>query len=113
MSNKIIDINERTLQTFIKKNRPPVEIRDKLDLGYKYDDGVIELFERRPIWDNPTEYENSSFAKIKFIKSVKIWKLYWMRASGKWQSYKPFPESSYLNELLTIIEEDSYGCFYG
>lgn len=109
----IININERRIQVYIEKSRPPLEIRDKLDLGYSYNKEVIELFEIRPKWNNPSVFQNSSFAKIKYVKTQKNWKLYWMRASGKWQSYEPFPESSNLEELLSIISEDSYGCFKG
>ena len=36
-----------------------------------------------------------------------------MRGSGKWELYKPFPESTSLDKLLTTIDEDSFGCFYG
>ena len=113
MSKIIIDINERTVQTYIKNNRPPVEIRDKVDIGYSYDKGIIELFDIRPDWINPNEITQSSFAKIKYIKTQKKWKLYWMRASGKWQSYEPSPESSNLEELLSVVDEDVYGCFKG
>ena len=113
MNKNIINLNERKVQVFIEKNRPPIEIRDKVDLGYNYNKDVIELFEIRPIWSKPNEFQKLSYAKIKHVKTQKIWKLYWMRASGKWQSYEPFPESSNLEELLSIIDEDSYGCFKG
>ena len=113
MTDRILNINERRIQTFVKKNRPPIEFRDKLDLGYSFKNNVIELFEIRPIWTKTNELQNLSFAKIKYIKSQKIWKLYWMRASGKWQSYEPFPEANNLEKLLSIIDEDSYGCFKG
>ncbi len=113
MSENIVDINERIIQNFIKRNRPPVEIRDKLDLGYTYDKSTIELFEVRPAWSNPNEFMNMAYAKIKYVKTQKIWKLYWMRASGKWQLYEPFAESSNLAELLSVIDEDSHGCFKG
>ncbi len=113
MTERIININERTIQTFVEKNRPPIEIRDKLDLGYCYESNVIELFETRSIWNKIDEFQNLSFAKMKYIKSQKIWKLYWMRASGEWQSYEPFSESNNLEKLFLIINEDVYGCFKG
>ena len=113
MSKDIIDINENTVKEYVKRNRPPVEIRDQLDLGYTYDKGTIELSEIRPLWDNPNEYENLEFARIKYVKSKKIWKLYWMRASGKWESYNPCSESSNLEKLLDCIDDDSFGCFRG
>lgn len=113
LSKTIVNLNERTVQEYINKIRPPVEIRDKLDIGYRYDKGVIEIFEIRPLWTNPNKTTESSVAKIKYVKTQKKWKLYWMKASGKWQSYEPFPESSNLMKLLSIVDKDIYGCFYG
>lgn len=113
MDQKLININERLVAEYVKMNRPPIEIRDKLDLGYSYIDGVVELFEIRPDFMNQKVYFNSSFAKIKHIKSKNIWKLYWMRASGKWEAYPPLPEANSIRELLDCIKDDNLGCFRG
>lgn len=113
MSERIMNINERTIQAFVNENRPPIEIRDQLDLGYSFKNNVIELYEIRPSWNKPDELQKLSFAKIKYVKSQAVWKLYWMRATGKWNSYQPFPESTNLEKILSIIDDDSYGCFRG
>jgi len=113
MKENIFNINEFKIQSFIKRNRPPIEIRDKLDLGYSYHKNVIEIFEIRPEWNDPAKSQNLPYAKIRYVKTQKIWKLYWMRASGKWQSYDPFPESTNLDDIIEIIDSDSYGCFKG
>ena len=47
------------------------------------------------------------------LKTQKIRKFYWMRAGLKWHSYKPFPASKSLEEILEVIEQDSHGCFWG
>jgi len=54
-----------------------------------------------------------AFAKIRYVKSHGVWRLYWHRASGKWEAYSPFRESSDLEALLACIDEDSFGCFKG
>jgi len=113
LDNNVIDINERKVRAYVSKNRPAEEMRDKIDLGYKYEKGIIEIFFKRPVWSKPNTYQDLSFAKIKYIKTQKSWKLFWMRASGKWQAYEPFHESSNLEELLNIIDEDAHGCFKG
>jgi len=53
------------------------------------------------------------FAKISYYKSREEWNLYWMRASGKWEIYKPFSKSSNLQKMLDVIEEDKNCCFFG
>lgn len=106
-------ITEATIQNHIRKNRPPEHIRDKLDIGYSYDGKSIILFEIRPQWNKPTVTLELPYAKIRYIASKKIFKLYWMRASGKWESYEPFPESTHLQKLLDCIDEDAFYCFKG
>lgn len=114
MKNTTIDINELTIKQFIESLRPEnEEIRKKLDFGYSYDGKVVKLYEIRPIWNNPKEIQHLEYAKIRFYKSRHKWNLYWMRASGKWELYDPFPESTHLKSILKIIKEDKHHCFYG
>ena len=114
MTKTVIDINESTIKKYVESIRPDSsEIRTQLDFGYSYDKMVTELYEIRPSWNNPEEINNFPFAKIRFYKSRQLWKLYWMRASGKWNLYKPYPESTHLDKIIKVIKEDKHGCFYG
>lgn len=114
MSKKTIDINEAIVKNFIESLRPEdPEIREKIDLDYSYDGKTFLLFEIRPVWNNPQEKDQIEFAKIRYYKTREEWTLYWMRASGKWELYEPFPTSPYLDKIIEIIEEDSYACFFG
>ncbi|WP_419153403.1 DUF3024 domain-containing protein, partial [Vibrio chagasii] len=38
------------------------------------------------------------------------WRLYWMRASGKWEKYDAF---YHLEQALEAVRKDQYGCFWG
>ena len=114
MTNKAIDINEATIKNYIasiRSDKP--EIRAKIDFGYSYDGKIIILYEIRPVWNNPEEIQHTEFAKIRYYKSRQEWNLYWMRASGKWERYEPFPKATHLDEIIKVIEEDAYACFYG
>ena len=93
--------------------RPPEKIRPKLDIGYSFEKQDLILFEIRPKWNNPSEKMSSPFAKAKFIKSKDCWNLFWMRASFKWERYKPCPAVKTVKEFIRIVEEDKYYCFYG
>ncbi len=109
-----MNINEATIKNFVNSLRPKeLEIRNQLDYGYSYDGKVAILFEIRPVWNNPDKIQHLEFAKLRFIKTRNVWELYWMRGSGKWQRYAPFPKSALLDELISAIKEDSYGCFFG
>ncbi len=108
-----VDLTEIQIKKYIEQRRPPVEIRNKLDIGYSYKNNTLEIFEIRPRFDNEKIYENIPIAKAKFVKSQNCWKIYWMRASGKWDVYKPISNISSISDVLQEIEDDGYGCFWG
>ncbi|WP_194768332.1 DUF3024 domain-containing protein [Tamlana sp. I1] len=109
-----IDINEFLIKKYIESIRPENEaLRKQIDYGYSYDGKIVILYEIRPAWDNPNELEHFEFAKIRFYKSRGEWNLYWMRASGKWALYDPFPISTNLDEMIETIKNDKFGCFFG
>ncbi|MEC3881020.1 DUF3024 domain-containing protein [Parapedobacter sp. 10938] len=114
MQKPPISMIEVQLRSFIESLRPTdEEIRKQLDFGYSWDGQSALLFEIRHQWDDPTNILELPFAKLRFVKSSKIWKLYWMRGSGKWEAYEPQPESIDLYKLLTEIKNDAYSCFFG
>lgn len=114
MKKTTIDIKEVTIKNFVESIRPKdEEMRKKIDMGYSYDGSVILLFEIRPDFMNPAETMQSEIAKIRFYKSRQEYNLYWIRASGKWELYEPFPESPYLDKIIEVIRKDEHGCFFG
>ena len=114
MTNSTIDINESTIKNYVEWLRPEnLEIRKQVDIGYSYDGKTIILFEIRPDWQDQKKKQKFEFAKARYYKSRKEWNLYWMRASGKWEIYEPFPESSHLDKIIEIIKEDKHSCFFG
>ena len=112
-NGKLIDIREGEIRSFMERRRPPEEIRDKLDLGYDFENNVLEIYAIRPLWDGTGRKIKSPIAKTKYVKSRGIWKIYWKRASGKWELYKPREEVKGLSEFLRIVDEDESACFWG
>jgi hypothetical protein len=109
---KTVDIIE-IMENYLEKVRPPEKIRKQLDLSYKIEDQSVILTESSPIWHNPIESAEYSYAKATFIKSKNVWKIFWLRANLKWYSYEPVPEVSTLKEFLKIVDEDEHHCFKG
>ncbi len=103
---------EQTVGVFCGK-RSPVHLKDKLRLTYAVKGHGVVIIERRPRWDNQTEWTESPVAKLKFIRSAGKWRLYWMRADQKWHEY-PRPSSSHrLEDLVQEIDADPLACFFG
>ena len=108
---KIIDFDEKLVESYINSKRPPVEVRDQVDLGYTKENQAFELYEVRPIYGT-NQMQKIPFARAKFVKSRGIWKVYWKRASGKWEPYDP-PEVSHLSKFIDLVDLDEYGAFWG
>ena len=102
-----------TMENFIAHRRPPIEIRDRLDLSYKIIDQSVIIHEIRPRFDNPEIKMEPAIAKTTFIKSNNTWKVFSIHADLKWHIYPPKPIVKSLKEFLKLVEEDSHGCFWG
>ncbi|WP_367391494.1 DUF3024 domain-containing protein [Lewinella sp. LCG006] len=110
---KIIDFDTKLLERYIENKRPPLEIRDQLDIGYRKEGQAFEVFEIRPNWmDNSIKME-IPVAKARYVKSRSVWRLYWMRGNLKWDFYEPAGEMTSLSEVLEVIDADTHGCFWG
>lgn len=104
---------EKLVGRYVEGRRPRLEIRSKFDLSFHVSDQSFEIFTIRPRWDDPEQKLEEAIAKATYVKSRKVWKLFWMRSDMKWHVYEPFKESSSLEKILEIIEEDAHSCFWG
>ena len=72
--------------------------------------GGYILQESRPPWDSSdAPWTRLPVAKMIYVVSTDVWKVYWMRASGKWKLYE---QCSSLHEVIEIIKADRQGCFW-
>ncbi|MCX6713262.1 MAG: DUF3024 domain-containing protein [Candidatus Vogelbacteria bacterium] len=89
----------------------PASVANKIKIAVEKIRGNYFLFEMRPAWDDNikpwTKYE---IAKLSYVAKTESWKLYWHRASGRWELYR---ELKTLAGALNVIEKDENGCFWG
>lgn len=95
------------------KLRAPESIRDKLRYDYTIEKQDVIIYEIRPRWNKQDENTRMPCAKLKFVKSQNVWKLFWHRANGKWHAYDPLKSSRDIVALIAEIDTDPYGCFFG
>lgn len=105
-----VELIERIFWT---QRRPPLHLRDKIREGQRIQKNEVELFFVRPAWHEASEQTEEPIAKARYVRSRKIWKVYWMRADLKWHSYPPQPEVETLDAFLRLVDEDADGCFFG
>lgn len=87
--------------------------QERTTTGYKVDGQSVILFEVRPQWNDPSKYLELPYAKLTFVRSRNLWKLYWRRADLKFHNYQPKSSARDLSALVEEIEKDPYGCFHG
>ena len=81
--------------------RVPAELKSKIDHDYEINGQAVTILEVRPLWRGKTgELTRRPFAKSRYVKTGGFWQLYWMRASGKWQTYRPEPIAKDLESVL-------------
>lgn len=100
-------------QLFWSRRRPPLRLRDKMREGQRFTGHAIEFFFVRPLFEQPGRTGEEPLAKVQFVRSRGVWRLYWKRADGKWHGYQPFPEAPSLADVLRVIDQDAQACFFG
>jgi hypothetical protein len=98
---------------FLEKRRPPLHIRDRLDLRADITGSEAVIFEVRPPFLDRKQTVEHPVAKVKWIGTRKVWRLFWMRADLKWHSYDPRPEATDIETLFSEVDRDPHGCFFG
>ena len=104
---------ERALDAFLAKWRPPPHIRPDLDIGYRITRHSVEILEIRPQWDNRSIIRQYPIAKATYVRTQDHWRIFWMRASLKWQGYEPMPTAATVIDFLTAVDADEYACSWG
>lgn len=103
---------ERAIKHFLVEHRPPAHIRNEVDIDCKINNQSVEIFEIRPEFQNPKNRINLPVAKATYVKTQKIWKIYWQRADLKWHSYVPYPVAKSIEKFFEIVGEDKHACFF-
>jgi Protein of unknown function (DUF3024) len=104
---------EQALARFLERRRPPVHLRDQVDIGYRLDGHSVEIFEVRPDWQDKTTRTEVPIAKATFVRTRNHWKVFWMRRDLKWHGYEPNPEVQSLEAFLNVVDRDESHCFFG
>jgi len=106
----------KAVGAFLEKKRPPVHIRDQLDYRADITGSALTIVKVRPAFDDKSRKIEHPVAKAKWVATRDVWRLFWMRADSadmKWHSYTPKPEAKSISALLSEVDRDLHGCFFG
>lgn len=104
---------EKLVSQYIEGQRPPEDLRDQVDLSYRIKGQSVVIFEVRDVWNQSGQKCEIDIAKTTYVKTRKVWKVYWQKRDLKWHSYDPDPEVEKIEEFLKIVQEDAFCCFWG
>lgn len=93
--------------------RVPPTVRDKLRVGFRIKGSEVVLFEERPEFHPPYEWREMPAAKLKYVASQGVWRLYCQHRDRHWHAYEALPEASSFAKLLDEVAEDPTGIFWG
>ncbi|MGF1684999.1 DUF3024 domain-containing protein [Photobacterium minamisatsumaniensis] len=105
--------HEKEVSAFIEKRRPPVHVRNEVDLSFRIENQSVVIFEIRAGWRNPAEKIEQLVAKSTYVKSQNVWKVYWLQQDLKWHLYEPVSEAKTLAGFLSVVDQDTHCCFWG
>ena len=101
----------RIMTHYIARRRPRPEIRDQLDIGYVVEGQSVIIHEDRQLYDGSRLLE--PVAKATWVRTQKVWKIFWMRSDLRWHGYEPLAQVRTLDKVLEGVDADPYGCFWG
>lgn len=112
-TEKELQEHKKALDAFLEKRRPPEAVRDQVDLDYRIEGQSVLIFERRMLPFDPRSPVDSPVAKMTYIRSRNVWRLYWQPHDAEWHGYEPRLEVDSLAEALEVVDTDRHACFWG
>lgn len=103
---------ERIVGEFCRRRSPP-ELHDRVRIEYRVHRHEVLIYETRPAYREPSRWMEHGIAKLRFVRPAGEWRLFWQRASLKWQGYEPYPSSREMRDLIAEVDRDPHACFFG
>ena len=104
----------KTVGAFIERHRPPHYLREQVDLAFRLSGQSVEIFEVRQAYGGePGERIELPVAKATYVRTVRRWRVFWLRQDMMWHSYKPAPDVATIEEFVALVREDRNSCFFG
>lgn len=104
------DAVNKEVKQFVDNIRPPEYFRSELDIVYQVGDQTIDIGQLRRVSRGSSGKKHViPFARIKYVRSLNRWSIYWMHRDLKWLVYSI--EAS-LSDALEIVRVDPDSCFW-
>jgi hypothetical protein len=93
--------------------RVPAAVRAKLRVGFRIEGSAVVLFEERPAFRPPHDWQEMVVAKFTYVATQREWRLYCQHRDLLWHKYPALPAASSFAKLLAEVDADPTGIFWG
>ena len=102
----------KVLQEYCNARVPP-EVRDKVEVKFRFEGNIVFLFEHRPAFQRPGEWMEIPVARFRYFVERQEWALFWCDRNSKWRRYELIPPSPSFDDLLQEVDSDPTCIFWG
>jgi hypothetical protein len=110
------EIELKRIKTIVEPfcaRRSPAHARHQVRTEYRVKGHDVLIVEVRTVWDDPSRWMEHGVAKIRFNRKAGEWRLFWQRASLKWEAYEPRATDLDLAVLVDEVDRDPRCSFFG
>jgi DUF3024 family protein len=100
------------LTAYCAKRVPPA-VRTKVRVGYRIERNAVILYEERPAFRPPHDWQEMVVAKFTYVGTQRRWRLYCQHRDLRWHIYQALPTASSFSDLLDEVDADPTGIFWG
>jgi len=95
------------------EERMPVHVRNELRLGFRITGHDVVLFEERPAFRPPHDWQQLPVAKFTYVRNRDVWRLFCQHRDLRWHRYERRPSARAIEILLREVDSDPTGIFFG
>ncbi|HLM05147.1 MAG TPA: DUF3024 domain-containing protein [Blastococcus sp.] len=96
-------------------DRVPAAAQNRVRIECEVSGRDVTIVERHaPYGPHPgSEWTTSPSARLRYLKSRGVWRLYWPGSDERWHEYIDLPFARTVDELLDEIDRDPTALFWG
>ncbi len=114
MEFAVPDIDLARVRQWCQK-KVPARVRDKVRVECEASGRDLTIIELHAVPESGADQEwlRHPVARLRYMKSRGIWRLYWGDSNDRWHEYPDLPWARDVREVLAEIDRDPTALFWG
>jgi hypothetical protein len=88
-------------------------VRNEVRVGFRIKSTGVVLFEERPAFQAPHEWREMAVAKLRYVGTQRLWRLYCQHRDLCWHAYQTLPAAPNFKTLLDEVAADPTAILWG